>query len=268
MTGHRPIVVHNNTDLAGLIALNDWPGDGSSAHPYLIGNLEINATGFTNAISIGNTSSYLIITNSHITNASSQSAGFGCGAGISLFNTSNVRIVNNTIGGCRYGIVLRNSTLTTVCNNTIARCSSFGMVSNGSSGNHFHLNAFIGNNAAGSAYDLVHAQAYEDGTGDLWSYGSLGNYWSDLTPIDNDHDSIIDSAYFLAGPGNASDALPLAATVASPHGLQAAVGQGSVYLTWTAPSYAIGPPVTGLTLYRVSSTGDDAVIPLSANDHS
>ena len=91
MVAHGPIVAHNNTEMADLMAVNDWPGDGSSSHPYLIGNLVINATGFTNAISIGNTSSYIIITNSHITNASSVSAGFGYGAGISLFNTSNVR---------------------------------------------------------------------------------------------------------------------------------------------------------------------------------
>ena len=118
MLDHGPIVVHNNTDLADLMALNDWPGDGSSANPYIFQNLEINATGASNAISIGNTSSYLIITNSHLTNASLLSIGFGEGAGIFLFNTSHVLIVNNTIGECRYGVLVRNSTSTTVYNNT------------------------------------------------------------------------------------------------------------------------------------------------------
>ncbi len=70
MIQHGPIVVHNNTDLAYLIATNGWPGDGSSSNPYLIGDLEINATGASNAISIGNTSSHLIITNSYLTSTS------------------------------------------------------------------------------------------------------------------------------------------------------------------------------------------------------
>ena len=265
MSAHGPIIVHNETELADLMALNQWPGDGSSSHPYLIGNLEINATGSSNAISIGNTSSYLIITNSLLANASSMSAGFGAGAGLSLFNTSNVLIVNNTISDCRYGIVVRNSTLTTAYNNTISQCSSFGLVSNVSSDNRFYENAFMANHGASSIYDLVHAQAYEDGTGDLWSSAHLGNFWSDQASPDVDHDSIIDSAYFLAGPGNATDAHPLAALVASPYGLSAVVGQGSVYLTWTGVNYSIGSPVIGLKIHRISSTGDNATISLGAD---
>ncbi len=268
MLEHGPIVVHNNTDLADLMALNDWPGDGSSANPYIFQNLEINATGASNAISIGNTSSYLIITNSHLTNASLLSIGFGEGAGIFLFNTSHVLIVNNTIGECRYGVLIRNSTSTTVYNNTVTQCSSFGLVSNGSSGNTFYGNALTGNNGASSVYDIEHAQAYEDGTSDLWSSASIGNYWSDLPSVDLDHDSIIDSDYLLAGPGAAIDGYPLVALVASPYGLSAVVGQGSVHLTWTGLNYTIGSPVTGLTLYRISDTGDNASIPLGPDDVS
>ena len=80
--------------------------------------------------------------------------------------------------------------------------------------------------------------------------------------MDLDHDSIIDSDYLLAGPGAATDGYPLAALVASPYGLSAVVGQGSVHLTWNGLNYTIGSPVTGLSLYRISDTGDNASIPL------
>lgn len=180
MTDHGPIVVHNDTDLADLMALNDWPGDGSSANPFLISNLAKNATGDSNAISIGNTSSYLIIANSHLSNTSLLSVGFGEGTGIFLFNSSHVLIVNNSINDCRYGILVRNSTVATAYNNTISQCSSFGLMSSGSSGGLFYLNAFVGNNNAASTYDPNYLQAFDDGSSNAWSSATLGNYWSDL----------------------------------------------------------------------------------------
>ena len=262
MYDHAPIVVHNNTDLADMIALNDWPGSGTSVDPYRISGVDINATGVSNAISIGNTSSYLIIANSHLTNASFVSLGFGEGSGIFLFNVSNVLIENNTISECHYGIKLRNSSGVMVYDNVISHCSSYGLVSNGSSFDRFYLNAFVGNNGAGSSYAVNHAQAYDDRSDNQWLSGSLGNYWSDLQSTDIDHNSVLDSPYLLAGPSNVTDACPLAGLVASPYGIHAIVGQGSVSLSWTGSNYSIGASVTGLTLHRISTTGDSTTIAL------
>jgi len=56
-------------------------------------------------------------------------------------------------------------------------------------------NTFIGNNGAGETYDPGHIQAF--GYGWWNSTDGYGNWWSDLTKPDANHDGIVDWSYNL-----------------------------------------------------------------------
>ena len=63
------------------------------------------------------------------------------------------------------------------------------------------------NNGATDNYDSNHIQGYNNGT-NYWGHKGRGNYWSDWTTPDNNHDGIVDNPYALDGDG-AQDNYPL-----------------------------------------------------------
>ena len=90
MSAHGPAVAHNQTELADLIAVNGSLCYGSPHTQYMNGYVEMNATYPSGPISIGNTSSCIIITNFQHANASLCSIGYQRGADLFLNNIGNV----------------------------------------------------------------------------------------------------------------------------------------------------------------------------------
>ena len=89
----------NFTAANGVVA-----GNGSMDNPYIIEGYSIDANGSKVAIYIGNTSSYFIIENCTLGNASSASEAYFGGAAILLYNVShgtikNVNMTNNNNSG-------------------------------------------------------------------------------------------------------------------------------------------------------------------------
>jgi nitrous oxidase accessory protein NosD len=79
-----------------------------------------------------------------------------------------------------------------------------------SSSNIISNNTFVGNNGAGSTYNQSHIQAYDDGINNSWnSTDGYGNYWSDWTTPDANHDGIVDQPYTISGSAGAKDYHPL-----------------------------------------------------------
>jgi len=116
-----------------------------------------------------------------------------------------------------YGIYIsEDSDCNIIHENWIADNSRYGVYIDSSSctNNEIYLNAFIGNNGAGSNYDPSHVQAYDDGFKNLWysQYDNLGNYWSDWTSPDNwPPRGIVDLPYDVKGSDSYStDFFPLA----------------------------------------------------------
>lgn len=120
------IKVNNEAELASLIAYNGWQGDGTASNPYIIQNLDINATGKGDAIFIGNTTSYLVIRYCHL-----YSDGdifiYDFAGGIKLMDTANVLLESNSCTGKPCGIILsspstghskNNSVFNNFCNGT------------------------------------------------------------------------------------------------------------------------------------------------------
>jgi parallel beta-helix repeat protein len=135
LTQNPTIRVNNDTELASLIATNHWDGNGTASSPYIIRNLNINATDGnsldltgnastydSNAIYIGNTSMHLTISNCHIENFfafhyANHSYSYTL-EGIKLFNVTNVLIEHNNFGGDGKAIFLDSSRYNTISNNS------------------------------------------------------------------------------------------------------------------------------------------------------
>lgn len=117
---HAVIRADSDQDLESLRSTGDLTGSGTAHDPYVIEGYEINATGYGNAIFIGNTTSYLVIRDCYLHGASNIGE-YGVGAGIALFNASDVIVTNNSCNGNSYGIYLDGSFRNAILNNN---CSS------------------------------------------------------------------------------------------------------------------------------------------------
>jgi parallel beta-helix repeat protein len=132
---------------------------------------------------------------------------------------------NNTLDGnkCshngRFGIIVESSNNNIVRNNAILHNSLFGVSidpdypnHHTSMGNRLWNNTLIDNNGAVDNFDLAHVQANDSGNGNWWnSTNGYGNYWSDWTTPDSDHDGVVDVPYVIAGNTSTKDLYPLVA---------------------------------------------------------
>jgi parallel beta-helix repeat protein len=114
-------------------------GSGSSSDPFLISNWKLRVSG-CNGISIAYTTVHFIILNvmvnatgiydsmvlRSVANGTIQDSSFS-GGGISLFNSSAISILNNTITGSRFGILLEASNDNTISGNRLDRIQQVGI---------------------------------------------------------------------------------------------------------------------------------------------
>jgi parallel beta-helix repeat protein len=91
--------------------------------------------------------------------------------GIYMYNSSNMKIMNNTVKNNPYaGIAIYGgSSNNTLSYNTLQN-NQFGLYMDSSSNNSVYKNDFVSNTV----------QAYDNGTNN-WDNGTTGNYWSDWT---------------------------------------------------------------------------------------
>ncbi len=94
-----PVInVYSNSTLDDLMDVNLWAGEGTEEDPYVIENLDIDATGYDYAIRIHNTDRYLVIRNCSLHDSWNY--------GIKFYNVTNVVLENNTCDLTTYGIYL------------------------------------------------------------------------------------------------------------------------------------------------------------------
>lgn len=70
--------------------------------------------------------------------------------------------------------------------------------------NRIYLNDFLNNNQTGGL------QCLDNGTGNIWDTGRVGNHWSDHTGPDADLDGVVDTPYVFNIPLDNKDRYPLA----------------------------------------------------------
>jgi parallel beta-helix repeat protein len=118
---HSPIIVDNGGELSSLFADERWSGSGTYEDPYVIKNLEINAKGEGDCISIGNTTAFLIIQDCRLFGSEPTSFGVPGGAAISFYQVDNAVIRNNELNDNTISINLVKTMNLTVENNTCNR---------------------------------------------------------------------------------------------------------------------------------------------------
>ena len=94
-------------------AAHDWcTGEGTESEPYLIENVTIDAQGSGSCIKIQNNNDYFIIQN-----CSLYHSGSIPNAGITLYNVTNGKIINNYCYSNYHGIYIKYSSYNTVSGN-------------------------------------------------------------------------------------------------------------------------------------------------------
>jgi parallel beta-helix repeat protein len=124
---HSPIIVDNEGELSSLFANERWDGSGTAEDPYVVKNLEINAKGEGDCISIGNTSAYLIIQDCRLYGSEPTSFGVPGSAAISVNNVENAVIRNNELNDNTISIELVETKNTTIENNTCDRSTIYSV---------------------------------------------------------------------------------------------------------------------------------------------
>jgi len=116
------VLINGNTELEDFSGIT---GEGSSGDPYIIENLQINASDFETGIEIKNTNKYLIIRNCTVVNSGASFETFD--SGIKIENCSNVTIKNNTISYSLQGIGVFNSINNNITDNIVSINNTFGI---------------------------------------------------------------------------------------------------------------------------------------------
>jgi len=127
------------------------------------------------------------------------------GYGIELDEVSNNTISRNSITNCEYGIYSWKSSNCSIYENTFTN-NDYGVWLESESpfpNNRFHHNNFLDN----YQHVLIYlAGSYISGH-NFWDNGFEGNYWSNYTGVDSDHDGIGEPSHVI--DGNNTDYYPL-----------------------------------------------------------
>jgi len=136
-----PIIIDNDTDFAAQALAESWPGTGTVGDPYVIAGYQIDGTGHTYGVYIGNTTAYFVLSDCLVENSGS---GSSC---IELSNITNGVLENNTCSGAIYGISLDNSNNNILSINNCSNCDD-GIILHTSNNN-----TVAGNNCSNDRWD-------------------------------------------------------------------------------------------------------------------
>jgi parallel beta-helix repeat protein len=180
--------------------------------------------------------------------------------GIDLENTDGSVFENNNCSeNANFGMGLKDSDENEFSQNWFCSNVGHGIYIESGTGNRISNNAFVNNNGAGGTYESSHVQAHDGGEGNNWitsrTLTDYGNYWSDWTEPDADHDGIVDLPYVLSGN---VDEFPLT----SPHVVLPGVPENlswtpddsTIALEWDPPTFDGNAGITHYIIYRGNDT--------------
>ena len=129
--------------------------------------------------------------------------------GVNLYYANQNHLYQNAFHDNNNGIFIDRGYENLISSNQFIQNINNGvLISHGRGKNTIHNNCFINNNNGS-------VQAWDDGDSNCWWSGTTGNYWSDFTEPDNDHNGIVDRPYYIGGEAHSFDKYPLI----NPHGI-------------------------------------------------
>jgi parallel beta-helix repeat protein len=196
---HIPIRVNSDIDFARRAIGEFWKGNGTESNPFVISGYYISGLGFGNCLYIGNTSSYFVIRNCYLEEATGfdwSDYHLGTGIllnsasngviqnnqvtlnylGLLLVRTSNVQVTANGASFNNFGIYVSESDGILITENNLSQNTEYGLYLDFSGGSSIYHNNFIENTVQAGEYYA--SSAWTNG------YPSGGNYWSDYNGID------------------------------------------------------------------------------------
>jgi len=191
--GSERIHIEGNQEWEFLKNASFCTGQGTRLDPYVIKDYVIDGQNAPlSCIQIENSDVFFRIENCTVFNSGA--------VGIELVNTSRGQIILNNCSNNYSGIYLDGGCFNnTLISNYIDSNSQYGIILNVTTGNFVFNNSFISNFING----------YDNGVGNFWNNGSLGNYWDDYTGIDENDDGIGDSPYNVLGIAGSQDYNPI-----------------------------------------------------------
>ncbi len=137
---HSPIQIDGD---AALLTFPDKTGAGTQGNPYVIADLVIDVVGGSTAISISNTTAWLVIENCTIYNSGTGGQGLSlqvcqnitlrankisnCNVGAYAYYSNNITITNNSVASTRFGILIENRCNDTIVSDNILSVSQSGI---------------------------------------------------------------------------------------------------------------------------------------------
>ncbi len=198
---HDIIRINNNTGFN--VSNGVTAGDGSKDKPYIIENLNINATNNGSGVYIGNTTAYFKLRNCTVHNASGNSGAYYYDTGIVLYNVTNATLDNNTaIDNLGRGIYLFKSINCTMRNNKLIWNYKEGILLEGSDRNILLKNNVSWNNKVdSSSYAGLHLKNSDHNELE-WNYISNNSEFG-LKIAFSDHNDIVNNQVVFNCGGDA-----------------------------------------------------------------
>jgi len=95
---HAPIRINSDSEFSSMATSESWPGSGTLASPYVIQNYDINGSGKSWGIFIGNTTVYFTIQNCEVHHVTGRwDYPYQDCSGIALYNVDNGLIKSNSL---------------------------------------------------------------------------------------------------------------------------------------------------------------------------
>jgi|GEM_PF-1283198 len=193
----QPITINSNLDFDtahGVIG-----GEGTEVNPWIIVDYEINGTGQTHCIYIGNTTDHFTVTDCELHSGEH---------GLILNNVTNGNITGNEIMENSVGIQVNKSNTNSITNNKIED-NGLGIRLLSSNNNLICLNRFDDNsNHSFDDGDNIWNFSYDDGGGNHWDDYSGSDIYSGPLQDAQGMDNAGDTPYYIPG-GNNTDIYPL-----------------------------------------------------------
>ncbi|MFP4196024.1 MAG: Ig-like domain-containing protein [Methanomassiliicoccales archaeon] len=256
------IRVDGDSEMESLASSMGLSGDGSESNPYLMERITVDAAGATEALYIGNLSSYLVISDCDLGNASAGEGDFHPGAALMIYDSPHVKVEDTRLWGSSVGLIIQDCQGTQVersrvtgnsagilvegsggvilTQNLVESNSGLGAELTSSSSCQVYGNLFLGNNPGGGS------QATDDSS-NQWNSSQIGNHWDDHVSPDGNGDGVVDDPYQV---GSATDHLPLSEPVGPPWALEAGRTSSGVELSWSISNYSLYSSVSSQKVYR------------------